>query len=242
MMMEAKEHEFNCFVTLTYAPEFVPSDGSLSKRPLQLFIKRLREAVAPRGIRYYAVGEYGDQSWRPHYHLVLFGVSPTEEPTIKACWPFGFVCVGTAEPSSMSYCASYVTKKMTNPKDKRLNGRHPEFCLMSRRPGIGHGVVARIVESYQGKRGLAALERDGWISEQVMTEGRKYPLGRYLKGKILDKLGVDPVARKAHNLEYNLDQWEKQMGKSTDEICAAKRNARIRQAASHKARLRAKTI
>lgn len=242
MMLEAKEHDYSVFVTLTYAPEHVPTNGSLNKRTLQLFLKRIRAAVAPRLIRYYAVGEYGDQSWRPHYHAILFGISPAEEETIRKCWPFGFIQVGFAEPKSMSYVCSYVVKKMTNPKDSRLLGRAPEFALMSRKPGIGIGAVDRMVTAYQTIQGQAALEKNGWISEAIQTEGRKFPLGRYLKGKVLDKLGVSPVDRKAHNLELALNAWEESLGKSTAEVQAALTAKRIRQEASRKARVRPKTI
>ena len=78
MILEAKEHLFSSFVTLTYDDEHMPKDGSLCKKHLQQFIRRLRKALYPRKIRYYAVGEYGDKSWRPHYHLIVFGLSPDE--------------------------------------------------------------------------------------------------------------------------------------------------------------------
>jgi len=49
---------------------------SLIKRDVQLFVKRLRKDQDARGlakIRYYLVGEYGDQTKRPHYHAAIFG-------------------------------------------------------------------------------------------------------------------------------------------------------------------------
>lgn len=52
------------FLTLTYSDENCPL--SLSKRELQLFWKRLRKAIAPRKIKYFSCGEYGDLYGRPH--------------------------------------------------------------------------------------------------------------------------------------------------------------------------------
>ena len=40
---EAKMHEQNCFITLTYAPEHLPKNESLELRDFQLFMKRLRK-------------------------------------------------------------------------------------------------------------------------------------------------------------------------------------------------------
>lgn len=45
-MHEASLHRYNCFITVTYAPEHLPPDGSLVKRHHQLFLKRLRKAAA----------------------------------------------------------------------------------------------------------------------------------------------------------------------------------------------------
>ena len=42
VMHEAQYCESACFITLTYSPDFVPSDYALRKSDLQKFIKRLR--------------------------------------------------------------------------------------------------------------------------------------------------------------------------------------------------------
>lgn len=212
MMLESMEHPYSCFITLTYNEEHVPKDGSVSKRPLQLFIKRVREAIHPRTLRYYACGEYGDKSWRPHYHALLFGVSPTEEKMLSKCWPFGFISVGTCEPESMSYVSGYVIKKMTSPKDQRLQGRAPEFCLMSRKPGLGFGAVARIVAAYQSERGKAALLKQGWITNAIRSYGYKYPLGRYLRTKVEEQLGLSLAAKTVYKEGIYRTIQEKHVG------------------------------
>lgn len=86
-MMELKYHERACFITLTYDDCHVPRrfySGdcfgspkpcfSLSKRDLQLFFKRLRKAFPENRIRYFGCGEYGPRTFRPHYHVILFGI------------------------------------------------------------------------------------------------------------------------------------------------------------------------
>lgn len=190
------EHQEAAFVTLTYRPEALPPDGQLVKRDVQLFLKKLRERVSPRLIRYFFVGEYGDKSWRPHYHAIIYGLSPVEDKVVADAWEHGFVQVGTAESGSMSYVASYVVKKMTSPKDKRLNGRVPEFTLMSRRPGIGFGVVKRIVEAYtEGQGKVVRNNYDKVLARTVRLGSKEYPLGRYLREKVYDALSVGELER-----------------------------------------------
>lgn len=76
---EASLHEENSFLTLTYSPENLPSNGSLVKHDLTLFFKRLRKAYSDKKLRYFACGEYGEQFDRPHYHVILFGLDPRVE-------------------------------------------------------------------------------------------------------------------------------------------------------------------
>lgn len=101
-------HPFNCFVTLTYSDEHLPSDGSLRYRDFQTFMKRLRQAAihsqagircgvsrtgpwaGPSGsvavstgsaasrVRFFMCGEYGPSTLRPHYHACLFNVDFTD--------------------------------------------------------------------------------------------------------------------------------------------------------------------
>ena len=76
-VMESKLHKENCFITLTYNDEHLPSDLSLQKDDFTKFIKRLRKNTGDK-IRYYACGEYGDLYQRPHFHACLFGYRPDD--------------------------------------------------------------------------------------------------------------------------------------------------------------------
>lgn len=122
------------FLTLTYDNEHLPPDGELSKRDLQLFIKRLRK-VNP-GIRYFAVGEYGTDFERPHYHAVIFNLENLSLVTDN--WNLGFVKGSRANAGRIRYMVSY----MALPQD--VHHRQPPFRLMSRRPGIGASYVEKM--------------------------------------------------------------------------------------------------
>lgn len=206
-MLESMCHKSSAFVTLTYSQEHFPADGSLDPAHLQAFMKRIRRQVeyhrlAP-GLRFYGVGEYGDRSFRPHYHLALFGypscVRGRTEHRLPSCcgpcdlvresWSLGGVDLGQLTIQSASYVVGYVTKKMTKTDDPRLNGRHPEFARMSLRPGIGALSVSKIAELVQSAGYADKLEKDGDVPLSLMQGRKSMPLGRYLRRKLREEIG-----------------------------------------------------
>lgn len=151
---EASLYEDNSFLTLTYDDDHLPRDGSLHVSDFQCFMKRLRKSIAPKRVRYYHCGEYGETTGRPHYHALLFGYSSPdrkffskrgENPiftsdSMSKLWPLGFSVEGDVSFDSAAYVARYVMKKVTGEKaDSHYQGRLPEYTTMSRRPGIGAG-------------------------------------------------------------------------------------------------------
>lgn len=132
------------FITLTYRVDV----GDVDKREAQLFLKRLRKALAPKRIRYFLVSEYGDKSRRPHYHAVIFGHDFSKDsgayvvrkglyssPLLEEAWGHGHVSSGSVTPASIRYVTNY----LLGSQPEKLEGRAPTFALMSRRPGLGSG-------------------------------------------------------------------------------------------------------
>ena len=76
-VLEAKMHDKNCFITLTYNDDNLPQDLSLHKEDFVKFMKRLRKNTGEK-IRFYMAGEYGSLYQRPHYHACLFGYRPDD--------------------------------------------------------------------------------------------------------------------------------------------------------------------
>jgi hypothetical protein len=161
---EAKGYKDNCFITLTYNEEHLPTDKSLSKREITLFMKRLRK-VAGNGIKFFACGEYGSKMLRPHYHLCIFGydfpdkilwnkrdrVHLYRSAILEKLWKKGFSTVGEVTFESAAYVTRYITKKQMASNDSSIyeiyshvNGGvilEPEFTQMSRGGGKGkHGI------------------------------------------------------------------------------------------------------
>lgn len=62
---------------------YVPDTMTLYKRDIQLFMKRLRKEFAGRTLRFFCSGEYGDRTKRPHYHMILYGISVDDFKTCQ---------------------------------------------------------------------------------------------------------------------------------------------------------------
>lgn len=189
LTLESFNHGDSCFVTLTYNEEHCPKDYSLNPEHTRLFINRLRKSIYPRKFRYYYVGEYGEDLQRPHYHLILFGISILEHELLEKNWGMGFVSVGDVNETTIRYTLGYCMKKLSNKDDPRLAGRYPEFSRMSRRPGIGFNsipVLQQILETEHGCDELALL---GDVPSALKLGRKSLPLGRYLKGKIREAMG-----------------------------------------------------
>lgn len=187
-MLESTQHETAWFVTLTYDKEHYPVDGSLDRWAISDFVKRLRSASGDK-IRYFGVGEYGDTTERPHYHLMIYGLR--DHGMIKKCWSGGFVHVGFATAQSCMYIASYVLKKMTRKEDERLKGRYPEYSRMSLRKGIGYGAVEAIARALTSRGGAKSVQARGDVPETVRTMQERWPLGRYLRNEVRLALGME---------------------------------------------------
>lgn len=114
--------------------------GMLVKSDLQKFFKRLRinrwRDGYTKPIEYYASGEYGDRTQRPHYHAIIFGLgfNHYDVESVKLAWHHGSVDVGMVEPASIRYVAAYIDKKILGAK-AAYEGREPEFQISSQ--GIG---------------------------------------------------------------------------------------------------------
>lgn len=190
MIFESFVSGSSIFVTLTYSNDFLPKDGQLSKRDLQLFLKRLRKRIDKK-IRYFSCGEYGERSHRPHYHLIIWGIDESYRDDILVSWGKGLIDVKTALPSAFRYVAGYVVKKYSKFDDLK------EFTLMSRRPGIGFGFLEAL-SKYRDETGTDVVK---WFHYQ----GKKFRVSSYCI-KRMRKFAFDEDYIKELS-EVNLDDY-----------------------------------
>lgn len=176
---ESKLHSPNWFLTLTYDDKNLPTNGSLVYSDVQAFYKRLRFKLGP--FRHFTVGEYGEQTLRPHYHAIIFGLvlpdlqrfgGTKEQPeyrsqVISDTWGMGLHHIGSVSTKSISYVARYALKKVNGDlAEKHYQGRSPEFCHMSTKPGIGHDWFMK-------------YHPDVTTHDYVIRDGVKNPVPRY---------------------------------------------------------------
>lgn len=210
--LEARDYpkEEVWFITLTYDDDHVPGmivkTGEImrkaqytwkpgEKRPssvqillyedIQKFLKRLRKAYRGK-LRYFVAGEYGEQTARPHYHMILYGWKPTDlenlykihhngyytSKWLADLWEMGQIQIAQAVPETYRYVAGYVTKKMYEIDGKKANayyelGQTKPFACMSLKPGLGD-------HYYQEHK--AEIWRKGYIQ---CTNGKQAQIPRY---------------------------------------------------------------
>ena len=140
---ELSKHHENCFLTLTYSDEHVPSLVDFKERTLfTKFIKRLRRKISPQLIKYIASHEYGSKTKRPHHHLIIFGWTPSNwkyqststrgnkqytSTELQALWTYGNSTTGPATGGSAYYIASYALKSKNHEYIDPLTGEHQIF-------------------------------------------------------------------------------------------------------------------
>lgn len=179
LQKEQRYSEYSHFVTLTYDDGHLEYNDEgypvVSKRDVQLFLKRLRKTYKGAKIRYFVTSEYGPTTFRPHYHGIFFGIPGTVEDVtrgISQAWQHGFVSVGSVTEASINYCAKYCITKNSVPK-----GRAPCFSLMSRRPGLGSAALDKMREHHKGSLRFYC----------TLPGGFKVSMPRYYKEKIFSK-------------------------------------------------------
>lgn len=155
------------FITMTYNNAHLPK-GGVFKEEVQLFMKRMRIKLdrlnIEHNIRYFAVGEYGSKSGRPHYHMILwnfpmnnfYGISHVLK-FVENCWSvptgeykkdgspvtesLGFCLCKPCEHGAISYVMKYMRKEAVLPE-----GCRKVFFLSSRKNG---GLGAQYARDYK---------------------------------------------------------------------------------------------
>lgn len=108
LKQEHKHSSASHFITLTYDNRHLPKFG-VCKSDVQKFLKRLRKKCENR-LRYYAVAEYGEQTGRPHYHMLLFNADELTEKMLKDTWKYGLVHIGKVTESAVMYTLKYMVQ------------------------------------------------------------------------------------------------------------------------------------
>lgn len=219
LVLEQRTSHNAFFVTMTIAPEHEKqiSNGLLTLQPdlLRRFLVSQRTRNPGGMFRYFAVGEYGDETERPHFHACVFVDQSFRFADFMDGWRYGFMTVAPMNNERAAYTAGYTTKKMTSDIDERLYGRHPEFAIWSRK-ALGTQAAHRLHQWYHTASGAEYLARYGDISTQVRIDGQIYPLARVLADKMRRWLDI-PLTAKERALVNDV-----QLAKQLDREAAAR--------------------
>ena len=175
------------FITLTYSDENLPrSDCGLpcvSKRDVQLFMKRLRKSIEPFKIRYFLVSEYGSKTFRPHYHFILFNLPKSfdVDKIIKDAWQKGNIDVGTVTAASIHYVTKYCLSYAELPK----NFERP-FMLCSRKPALGSNYLTDNMREWHNDD----------LKNYIVSDGYKQCLPRYYRDRLFSKEQREIISEK----------------------------------------------
>ena len=112
---EALHSANSLFITLTYDDDhllFSDSDCAvLHYADLRNYFKRLRKEKS-LNFRYFAVGEYGEQSGRPHFHVLLFSKNPLKSDQVfREKWEAGHTHIKCADFANIRYCLKDMLKE-----------------------------------------------------------------------------------------------------------------------------------
>ena len=160
--LEEKGNNHASFITLTYREE----PENLEYNDIQRFHRRLRKNVGDEKIRFFIVGEYGEQSARPHWHALYYSDTDRYLRKVEAAWSQGFAYIGECNYKTIGYVCGYTLK----------NSIRPEIIVRSSlKPGIGHDKMVEYGKKLARVR--PCLEK---VPTRISLHGRSYPLDRYM--------------------------------------------------------------
>jgi hypothetical protein len=230
------------FATLTYNDESLPENGSLRREDVKNYCKRLRwymRKFHDKEIKYLAVGEYGEEEDRPHYHLIVLGMTAKkivkrrlsgklyyeDNPNIKIIndvWnngvQRGITHVGTDyrdQEASIGYCAGYIQKKLLGKNDAKAykdSGREPPFLNVSK--GMGKRWILDNKDDIIRDGGIFTYKKDK-LTGKMERIVRNIPKGQYrvleqnLKPKEFETLKANIKARGEKHEEKMLLEMRK---------------------------------
>lgn len=172
---------YSYFVTWTYEDQFLPLSPTsgmptLDKQTFRHMFNTIKntEELTAEDFQYYAVGEYGDLSCRPHYHGIVF---TSKSIDWQHYWTYGNIQVGDVQPESIGYVTRYVDKKLGSyikKSDYELLGIEPIFSIMTK--GLGKDFILDRIEKYKDNPAL--------LNSIVGQNGQKFNLPKYGKKKL----------------------------------------------------------
>lgn len=196
MEEESKLSDISVMLTFTYDNEhlvFGELFPSLDSSSFVKAIAKIKRVFLKKGIyfRYYGNGEYGDESLRPHYHLMSFfkinnyheanypQLLDTISEVCNQSWNKGHVQLDQCNFATMYYLAKYVTKSSSNVPE----GSEQPRLYCSKHPYIGSGYLRKNGAWHGRAPKLRTRTEDSTVTARRFMYSGKYkiPLPRVYK-------------------------------------------------------------
>lgn len=251
LWQEQKVSDSAYFITLTYNDRMIPRSEEgipqLDKTDIQKFFKRvrkhqwyyirkitgmtngeIRKKVKP--IRYYACGEYGSKTMRPHYHFIVFNIIKEIVNKIPELWTtqdqwvdlstgeiidqklqMGHVHIGTCNAKTIAYTTKYMLKGSVAP-----NGCNPPFQIMSK--GLGKAYLTKdMIRYHLSNKSLTVRNANGSYQQMpryyqdMIVDGKKYE-GVKLFSDLFKKQNAKKITQEIDKLEQKQYDKETRLG------------------------------
>lgn len=138
---------------------------------------------------YYAVGEYGGQYGRPHYHIIMFNIweNIAQETRLEKIWKKGRIETEALNPALIHYATGYIHEKSKYIRGKQVKPK------MQCSKGIGEQYVIRNKQFHKDN-----------LNPWIWFNGYKIAMPDYYKDKIFteeEKEAINKKIMEFHNVE-----------------------------------------
>lgn len=173
------------FLTLTFDEAHMPKNRSANKKVMSDFFKRLRY-YSDKDFRYFYTSEYGDQTFRLHYHVCMLNYDANDVRNVvdlSKAWAdkngnrFGIYTFTPLLPARIRYCVEYISFE------------NPKMSAVYKALGLSqpvHSCSKRIGEDWILAHEKEIRETNGYFSNGVLR-----PLPPYFQEKLGMKLKYD---------------------------------------------------
>lgn len=192
LLSEYLNSENAVFFTLTYDDDHIPKDHSVSRKDLWHFIRRLKQSQK-QPLRYFCVSEYGDNTFRPHYHGILFNIDlnfdniDSFHKYLQSKWKLGFVTTSRVTFRRLNYVVKYCVKS------NLIEGRTKPFLCCNHKPAIGECFLTRQMVNFIKNEKKTLIQYHGYIR----------PLPKFYRKRIFDAYDNKFIQEKLQDLRYN---------------------------------------
>lgn len=211
LLQETKVSSSATFLTLTYNDEHLKYKEKYNdyrhikpvcvKKDLQKYFKRVRRKCP--NLKYYGVGEYGSENFRPHFHAIVFNAS---NEVLNEKWtekkdPIGFVRCDPCNEATIHYTTKYIIN------EESKNSEYQPFAIMSN--GLGKEYINVAKEYHKKNQSFTTYNPGGvpvylprYYRDQIFNEEERKIITERKKSEMLNQMEKSDYKSVLSNRRY----------------------------------------